>query len=304
MDKLRSMEVFLAAVDTGSFTAAAQRFGISAVMVGKHVRELEQLLGAALLTRTTRRQSLTEIGRQYAEQCRAIMASIASAEAVAETMRAAPRGLLRITSPVSFGMDWLSPAVADYLRLHSEVSVELNLNDRFVDLVEEGYDLAVRIGVLADSVMVARPLKPYAMCICGSPDYLAERGVPLAPEDLAQHECLEFTGWAPQLRWRLKGQTDGRHVPRSRLRANSSPALRKAALAGFGLTMQAEMTLLEDLAAGRLVRVLEDYLPPPRPMQLVYSRDRRATPKLTSFVDFMLDRFGPEADWLPLEPTA
>lgn len=293
------MEVFIAAVDTGSFTAAAQRFGISAVMVGKHVRELEQLLGAALLTRTTRRQSLTEIGRQYVEQCRAILASIASAEAVAETMRASPRGDLRVTSPISFGMDWLSPALTDYLRLYPEVSVDLNLNDRFVDLVEEGFDVAVRIGVLEDSTMVARPLKPYTMCICASPAYLAEHGTPHTPSDLAQHECLEFTGWAPQLRWRLKGQKDGRSVPRSRFRANSSPALRRAALAGFGIIMQAEMTLLPDLAAGRLVRVLDDYLPPPRPMQLVYSRDRRATPKLTSFVDFMLERFGPEAPWPP-----
>jgi DNA-binding transcriptional LysR family regulator len=304
MDKLRSMEVFLAAVDTGSFTAAAQRFGISAVMVGKHVRELEQLLDASLLARTTRRQSLTEIGRQYAEQCRTILASIASAEAVAETMRATPRGDLRVTSPISFGIEWLSPALAEYLRAYPEVSVELNLNDRFVDLVEEGFDVAVRIGVLQDSTMVARPLKPYAMCICASPAYLAERGAPRTPEDLAQHECLEFTGWLPQLRWRLKDQRDGRHVPRSRYRANSSPALRRAALAGFGLIMQAEMTLLPDLAAGRLVRVLDDYLPPPRPMQLVYSRDRRATPKLTSFVDFMLERFGPDAPWPPSKPAA
>jgi len=294
MDKLRSMEVFLAAVDSGSFTAAARRFGISAVMVGKHVRELEQLLGAGLLTRTTRRQALTEIGRQYAEQCRAIMASIASAEAVAETMRASPRGDLRVTSPISFGIDWLSPAVTDYLRAYPEVSVELNLNDRFVDLVEEGFDVAVRIGVLSDSSMVARPLKPYAMCICASPGYLATRGTPRTPADLAQHECLEFTGWLPQLRWRLKGEKDGRAVPRSRFRANSSPALRRAALAGFGIIMQSEMMLSEDLATGRLVRVLDDYLPAARPMQLIYSRDRRATPKLTSFVDFMLARFGPD----------
>src|SRR5262249_21684328 len=146
MDKLRSMEVFVATVDTGSFSAAAERFGISAVMVGKHVRELEQRLGAALLTRTTRRQSLTEIGRQYLEQCRAILAQIGAAESLAETMRMAPRGVLKVTCAVSFGMDWLSPMIADYLTQYPEVSVELNLNDRTVDIVEEGFDVAIRIG--------------------------------------------------------------------------------------------------------------------------------------------------------------
>ena len=293
MDKLRSMEVFVAAVDTGSFTAAAERFGISAVMVGKHVRELEQRLGAALLTRTTRRQSLTEIGRQYAEQCRAILAQIDAAERGAETLRGAPRGVLKVSCAVSFGMEWLAPMIADYLEQYPEVSVDLNLNYRMIDMVEEGFDVAVRIGPLEDSSLVARPLGPYGVVICGSPDYLARRGVPKEPADLAQHECLEFSGWVPQARWRLKGEKDGRNVPLSRLRANNSYALKQAALAGFGLVMQAEVILAQDIAAGRLIRVLDDYLPVPRPMHLLYPRSRQPTPKLTSFIDFMLTRFTP-----------
>lgn len=293
MDKLRSMEVFVAAVDTGSFTAAAERFGISAVMVGKHVRELEQRLGAALLTRTTRRQSLTEIGRQYAEQCRAILAQIDAAERGAETLRGAPRGVLKVSCAVSFGMEWLAPMIADYLEQYPEVSIDLNLNDRMIDMVEEGFDVAVRIGPLEDSTLVARPLGPYGVVICGSPDYLARRGVPKVPADLAQHECLEFSGWVPQARWRLKGEKDGRNVPISRLRANNSYALKQAALAGFGLVMQAQVILAQDIAAGRLVRVLDEYLPVPRPMHLLYPRSRQPTPKLTSFVDFMLSRFIP-----------
>lgn len=292
MDKLRSMEVFVAAVDTGSFTAAAERFGISAVMVGKHVRELELRLGAALLTRTTRRQSLTEIGRQYVDQCRAILGQIQAAESLAETMRATPRGVLKVTCAVSFGMEILGPALPDFLERYPEVSVDLNLNDRAVDLVEEGFDIAVRIGALEDSSLVARPLRPYGVVVCGSPDYLARRGVPRTPADLAQHECLEFRGWVPQARWRLKGDKDGRHVPLSRLRVNNSYALKQAALKGFGLTMQAEMALAQDIAAGRLVRVLDDYLPTPRPMHLLYSRDRQPTPKLTSFIDFVLEKMG------------
>ena len=291
MDKLRSMEVFVAAVDTGSFTAAAERFGISAVMVGKHVRELEQRLGAALLTRTTRRQSLTEIGRHYADQCRTILSQIDAAERGAESLRMAPRGVLKVSCAVSFGMDWLAPMIADYLEQYPEVIVDLNLNDRMIDMVEEGFDIAVRIGTLEDSSLVARPLGPYGVVVCGSPDYLARRGVPQVPADLAQHECLEFSGWVPQARWRLKGEKDGRNVPLSRLRANNSYALKQAALAGFGLIMQAEVVLAQDIAAGRLVRVLDDYLPTPRPMHLLYPRDRQPTPKLTSFIDFMLSRF-------------
>ncbi|UGQ45327.1 LysR family transcriptional regulator [Massilia endophytica] len=291
MDKLRSMEIFVAVVDQGSFTAAADRFKISPVMVGKHIRSLEQRLGAALLTRTTRRQSLTEIGRQYADQCRIILAQIQAAESGAEAMRGAPRGQLKISAPVSFGAEWLSPALTEYLALYPEIGVELSLNDRMVDLVEEGFDAAVRIGVLGDSTMIARPLKPYGMAICASPEYLARRGVPRVPADLAQHECLDFTGWSAQGRWRLKGEKDGRAFPPARLRSNSTHALRMAALSGFGITMQAEMILSRDIAAGRLVRILEDYVPAARPVHLLYPRDRQPTPKLTTFIDFVLERF-------------
>ena len=293
MDKLRSMEVFVAVVDRGSFTAAAEAFGISPVMVGKHIRALEERLGAALLARTTRRQSLTEIGRQYADQCRAILAQISAAESGAEAMRAAPRGKLKITAPVSFGSEWVSPAMTEYLALHPEVSLELNLNDRLVDIVEEGYDAAIRIGVLEDSGLVARALRPYGMVICAAPAYLARAGTPRTPEDLAQHECLDFMQWTHQVRWRLKGQPGAGKVRESRFRSNNGQALRTAALRGFGIVMQAEIMLAQDIAAGRLIPVLHDYVPAARPMHLVYSRDRQPTPKLTTFIAFMLDRFSP-----------
>eukprot|EP01034_Spumella_vulgaris_P047207 gene47207-biopygen566 len=261
MDKLRSMEVFVAVVDRGSFTAAAEAFGISPVMVGKHIRALEERLGAALLARTTRRQSLTEIGRQYADQCRAILAQISAAESGAEAMRAAPRGKLKITAPVSFGSEWVSPAMTEYLALHPEVSLELNLNDRLVDIVEEGYDAAIRIGVLEDSGLVARALRPYGMVICAAPAYLARAGTPRTPEDLAQHECLDFMQWTHQVRWRLKGQPGAGKVRESRFRSNNGQALRTAALRGFGIVMQAEIMLAQDIAAGRLIPVLHDYVP-------------------------------------------
>jgi DNA-binding transcriptional LysR family regulator len=306
MDKLRSMEIFVAVVDAGNFTAAASAFQLSPVMIGKHIAHLEATLGARLLTRTTRRQSLTEIGAQYVEQCRAILAQIAAAETGAEAMRSVPRGRIRITAPFSFGSEWLAPAITDYLRLHPEVSVDLSLNDRMVDMVEEGYDAAVRIGALDDSGMIARPLFNYAMAICASPAYLARHGTPQTPDDLAGHECLDFMVGAVGVRWRLQSVHDvrgKRELPVSRFRTNSGQALRMAALKDFGIVMQAEVLLAQDIAAGRLVPILCDHLPPARPMNLVYPRDRRATPKLTTFIDFVVERFGPAAG-LPLASSA
>jgi DNA-binding transcriptional LysR family regulator len=292
MDKLRSMEIFIAVVDAGSFTAAAERFDISPVMVGKHIRELEERLGARLLTRTTRRQSLTEIGLQYAERCRAILADIDDAESGAEAMRATPRGTLKLTSATSFGTQCLAPALADYLALYPEVSADLQLNDRFVDIVEEGFDVAVRIGALDDSTLVARPLMPYTMTLCASPAYLKRAGVPRTPEDLHQHECIDYAHWNRRVSWKLKTKDGGEMaLPASRFRSNNGQALRMAALRGYGIIMQAELLLGEDIAAGRLVPILQKYLPPPRPIHLVYPRDRTPTPKLTTFVDFMLERF-------------
>ena len=293
MDKLRSMHIFVAAVDAGNFTAAAAAFQISPVMVGKHIAQLEQTLGARLLTRTTRRQSLTEIGAQYVEQCRAILAQIEAAETGAAAMRTTPRGRLKITAPVSFGAEWLSPAMTDYLALHPEVGLDLSLNDRLVDLVEEGYDAAVRVGTLEDSTMIARPLFPYSMAVCASPDYLARRGTPRTPADLDSHECLDFMHWPHSMRWRLRGDRSPANLDASRFRANNGQALRVAALHGFGIVLQAEVLLAQDIAAGRLVPLLQDYLPVARPVHLVYPRDRQQTPKLTTFIDFMLARFGP-----------
>jgi DNA-binding transcriptional LysR family regulator len=290
MDRLASMEIFIAVVEAGSFTAAADAFGISPVMVGKHIRHLEERLGARLLTRTTRRQSLTEIGHQYAERCRLILADIKAAESSAEAMRDTPRGTLRISAPVSFGTQRLAPAMADYLAQHSEVSLDLNLNDRMIDLVEECYDAAIRIGELQDSGLVARPLQPYRMMLCASPAYLERFGVPKQPEDLASHQCLDFAPLHRRVRWNLNGSAA--EFPASRFRSNNGQALRMAALRGYGIVLQPEVLLGEDVAAGRLVSLLEDYLPASRPVSLIYPRDKLATPKMTTFIEFIMERFG------------
>jgi DNA-binding transcriptional LysR family regulator len=292
MDRLRSMEVFVAVVDAGSFTAAARALDLSTVMVSKHIGSLEQRLAARLLNRTTRSLSLTEIGALYCEQCRQILAQVRQAETGAEAMRATARGTLKVSAPVAFGSQMLAPAMAHYLDEHAEVSLDLELSNRIADVIEEGLDAAVRIGHLDDSAMIARPLRPYRMAICAAPAYLERFGVPRTPDELREHRCLDFMYWRRNMRWRLDGDAPAAPLPPSRLRSNNGQALRQAALAGFGIVMQAEIVLADDISRGRLLPVLQDFIPTPRPMHLIYPRDRQGTPKLQSFVDYVVGRFG------------
>ncbi|MFM0297549.1 transcriptional regulator, LysR family [Burkholderia sp. WP9] len=293
MDKFVSMEIFVAVVEAGSLTAAAERFDISSAMVGKHIRSLETRLATRLLTRTTRRQSLTEIGRQYYEQCRRILADVKDAESLAEAMAAAPRGVLKVTVPLTYGVEVFAPAMTEYLTAWPDITLELDLSNRVIDLVEEGFDASIRIGQLPDSSLVARPLKPYRMRACASPAYLARAGTPRTPEDLKEHECLGFLHWGREGLWRLGGESaEENHLRAGRFRANNGQALKVAALHGFGLVLQPEALLAREIASGELVSVLEDYLPEGAPVHLVYPRDRRATAKLTSFIDFVIERFG------------
>lgn len=295
VDTLLSMRVFVAIVEAGSLSAAAERFSISAPMAGKHLQALEARLDARLIVRTTRRQSLTEIGRAYYERCRRILAEVDAADSLAEAMGATPRGVLRVTVPLTYGVQFVTPAVTEFLAAFEQISVELDLTNRMVDIVEEGFDAAVRIGPLADSSFVARPLKAYAMTVCASPGYLARAGTPATPADLAAHECLGFVHQGREAGWRLEGEDDAtlaRRAQSSRFRANNGQALKKAALAGFGLVLQPHALVEDELASGALVAVLHDYLPKPSPVHLVYPRDTRATPKLASFVDFMVARLG------------
>ncbi|BAN23273.1 LysR family transcriptional regulator [Caballeronia insecticola] len=295
MDTLLSMRVFVTIVEAGSLSAAAEHFSISAPMAGKHLQALEARLDARLMVRTTRRQSLTEIGREYYERCRRILADVDAADALAEAMSATPRGVLRVTVPLTYGVQFVTPAVTEFLAAFPQIAVELDLSNRMADIVEDRFDAAVRIGALADSSFIARPLKPYAMTVCASPAYLARAGTPATPADLVSHECLGFVHQGREAGWRLEGEDDATHSSRTqsaRFRANNGQALRKAALAGFGLVLQPHALVEDDLKSGALVAVLQDFLPKPSPAHLVYPRDMRATPKLASFVDFMVARLG------------
>lgn len=292
MDRLLSMELFVAVVDKGSFTAAAEAHRLSQPMVGKHIAALEKRLGGRLLVRTTRRQQLTELGQHYYQRCRAILAELAAAEDAAELLRQQPRGVLRLNASVTFGSLRLAPLLAEFMARYPEIGVELELSDQLVDLVADGYDAVFRIGQLADSGMVARRLKPYRMMIAASPAYLATRGTPQTPADLAGHDCLGFSRWQRDDGWDALARQHGVEIAASRFQCNQGQALRQLALSGAGMALQAEALLADDVAAGRLVSLLDGYLPPPKPMHLIYPADSQPLPKLRVFVDFIIERLG------------
>ncbi|HBV6391072.1 TPA: LysR family transcriptional regulator [Klebsiella aerogenes] len=289
MDKLRGMETFVAVVECGSFTAAATRLEMSAVMVGKYIALIEGQLGTRLLERNTRRQSLTDAGRVYFDEARRVLEQVANAERSVERLRLAPAGTLRVSAPVSFGASIIAPLTASFLQAWPEVRVELDLTNRMVDLVDEGIDLAIRIGDIQRTDLVAKYLAPYRMAICAAPDYLARHGTPQTPADLAGHQCLSHTVWTARNEWRLPGAAEEVRWKRDAvLRCNDGYALRMAAVAGAGLLLQPEVLLAEDFASGRLVRILQNYTPEPRPIHLLWRQDLRPLPKLTRFVEHLL----------------
>ena len=296
MDRLSCMQVFVRVAEKGSFSAAAEDCAISSTMVGKHIRHLEERMGVRLLNRTTRRQSLTEAGRLYYERCKEALTAVDAAEACVCEMQSAPRGVLRVNAPVSFGSNALVKAISAYLKRYPDVRIELSLNDRIVDLVGEGYEVAFRIGSLPDSSLIARRLAPYRMVVCASPSYLQAHGTPHSPEQLAQHNCMGFMYSVSRKHWQFIDGDEQSAVPvNGNLRVNNGQALRTAALCGMGMIMQPEVLLAEDLAAGRLTRILPDNELPSYPMHIVFPSNRNMTPKLTSFVEFMVARFASDS---------
>lgn len=292
LDRLLSMEIFVVVVELGSFTAAASHFKMSTPMVTKHIQELEARLGTSLLTRTTRRHHLTEIGQKYFNNCKEILGSIKLAESGAEEMGSLPRGKLKITASIWFGTISLAPVVADYLNKYQDMSIELSLTDRFVDIVDEGYDVAIRIGELADSSLIARKLSNFDITICASPKYLEQYGTPKNTSDLACHQCLGFSNWRSKNDWRHIGkEVSSKKGQTPRFESNNAQALRIAALKGLGIIMMPKDLLAEDMKRGDLIEILEKDLPPARPIHAVYPREGQSVRKLTTFVEFLLERF-------------
>jgi len=288
MDRLESMAVFAHVAEAGSFSAAAKLCGMSATMVANHIQYLERRLGAKLIHRTTRRQSLTEVGQVFLADCQDVLARVEAAEDKAREQNSQPSGRLRISATVSFGTHVVMPLVRDYLSRYPGVEIDLRLTDRVVDLVEEGIDIAFRFGELPDSGLVARPLRPRFRVVCASPEYLAVHSAPATPVDLARHHCLLFRDGAPRKQWQFSGtapiQVSGRFV------TDSGSALLSAVRSGLGVAMLADFEIADDIATGRLIRLLPDTATPAWPVALVHLADRHMTTKLRSFVELALDK--------------
>jgi len=299
MDRLVSMAVFKRTVDAGSFAAAARHFNISPEMAGNHVRALEAHLGVRLLNRSTRRLHLTEAGSGYYARCKQILADIEEAEAEANLLQATPRGLLRITAPVTFGMLHLAPAASDYMMRYPEVTFDVAVSDRFVDLIDEGFDLAIRIGELQDSNLIVRRLASARLITCASPAYLRRAGTPQTPADLSRHACLIYTGKEHTLAaWRFEAPNGSVETVRvsGPLTANNAAFVHQMALAGHGVINGPSFSFNADIKEGRLIPLLTDWRSRELAIQAVHPHRSLLSAKVRSFVDFLAGRLSRESN--------
>jgi DNA-binding transcriptional LysR family regulator len=292
MDQLQTMRAFVAIAETGSFTAAAARLHMSRAMASKHVMDLEAHLGLRLLDRTTRSVGLTEAGATYAARCREIIDAVETAEQEATSGGAEPVGRLRVSAPCFFGSRFVAPLVAQFAERFPRVGVEFLLDDRFVDLVDEGCDLAIRIGRLEDSSLVASRVASAKLMVCGAPTYLDRRGRPRRPADLLGHECLRYSHAMVGAAWPFDGP-DGPELVRlsSRFASNSAEALCAMAAAGLGLVCAPDFYFAELLRAGALEQVLAEHMIEPLGIFVVHPSRRHVPSKVRAFIEFVTREF-------------
>ncbi|HUP29414.1 MAG TPA: LysR substrate-binding domain-containing protein [Usitatibacter sp.] len=300
MQDLERMAIFASVVETKSFSGAARRLGMSKSMVSKQITQLEKSLGTRLLNRTTRAMSLTETGAVFYEHCSRIVQELELAKDAVGQFQEEPRGLLRLSASVAFGTMHIAPALPDFLAAHPQVQIDMEIMDRFVDLADERFDMAIRIASDPGQNLVARRLAAVNRKVCATPEYFARHGVPGTPLDLESHNCLTYTYFNPQDPWRLKGPDGDISVAASgNLRLNDDEALSEAVLKGLGIAVLPTFIIGEHLQAGRLQAVLADYVPPERHIYAVYLPNRHVSPKVRAFIDFLVARFSPKPYWDP-----
>ena len=297
-DVLAGMRVFTAVVEAGSFAAAADKLDLSRGMTSRYVAQVEAHLGVRLLNRTTRRLSLTDAGQDYYQRAAQVLAMVEEAERAAAQGAAAPRGTLRINTSVGFGARHLGPAISDYLTRYPSVKVDVVLNDRVVDLVEEGFDVAVRIARRVDPGLVARPITRARLVACASPDYLRRHGIPKTPADLARHNCLTYAYSGPQNEWRFTRRGREQVITATgHLHGNNGDIISNAAAEGLGVIVQPTFLLHELLRTRRLVRVLAEWEVADSTIYAVYPSRQFLAPKVRAFIDLLLERFGDNPYW-------
>ncbi len=299
MDRFQSMSVFAKVVEQGSFARAAERLGISTSACSRHVADLEAHLATRLLQRTTRRLSLTEGGQAFYERCVQLLADLEDAEGAAAASSARPRGTIKLTCSINFGIRHVAPAIGAFQAQHGEVRFDVTLADRIVDLVEEGYDLAIRIGATGGETVVARRLGESRLVCCASRAYLERHGTPRSPEDLARHRCLSYEYLPQRGLWQFRDRS-GRERPvrvSGPLHSNNGDLLAAAAAQGMGIALEPDFMVGDDLKAGRLVRVLEAFAAPVSAIYAVYPSRRYLSAKVRAFVDYLAARFAPPQNW-------
>ncbi|RAK50727.1 LysR family transcriptional regulator [Phenylobacterium deserti] len=297
MDRLDEINAFTAVAEARSFTQGARKLGVSSAQASKLVARLENRLGARLLNRTTRDVSLTDTGRAYLERARQLLEDFEVLETSVRD-QSGPRGLLKISAPVSFGARQLVPALLEFACAYPDVSLDVSSTDRMVNLVEEGFDVAVRIGKLGDSSLVARKLAAVRLVTCASPEYLARAGTPRSLDELPNHLAIIDTNAVDPQIWRFGGPSDPRDVRvHGRLRFNGAEACVAAAKAGLGIVRTPAFAAADDLRAGRLVPVLCNYEPELIHVHAVYPHARHLASKVRAFVDFLAKRYAGEPEW-------
>jgi DNA-binding transcriptional LysR family regulator len=288
MDKLTSMSVFVRVAKAGSFAGGASELGISRAMATKHIMQLEGSLGTRLFNRTTRSLNLTDVGASYLERCQQVLLDVEEMEAAVTHLQTEPRGVLKISAPPVIGAKHITRAIAEFLKIHPDLTVDLILQSSTGDLIDEGIDIAIYLGDLADTSMVARKLASSSMMVCGSPDYLAKYGIPKTPEDLLNHSCLVNWASSPRNKWKFKSKTGYTSINvTGRMQSNVADANRIAAVNGLGLVMLATYVVGRDIEKGKLIAVLEDYAPPPLDIHAVYPHRKYLSAKVRRFLDFL-----------------
>jgi DNA-binding transcriptional LysR family regulator len=299
VDRLASIQVFAQVVETGSFAKAADRLGLSTSAASRHVAELEGHLQTRLLNRTTRRVSLTESGRAFYERAVQLLGDLAEAEQEASSAAVVPRGTIRLTTAINFGVRHIAPAIAEFMGRHPEVRFDVSLSDRVVDLVEEGFDLAIRIGSPGGDNLVARKLGETRLVPCASPDYLAKHGAPKTPEELERHNCLTYEYVSPRHVWRFRDRSGAERSVRvaGRLHSNNGDLLAEAAAQGAGIVFEPAFIVGPEVRAGRLVPLLQEFVPAPVPIYALYPSRKHLSAKVRGFVEFLVERFAHAQDW-------
>ena len=297
-DPLEGMSIFAAVVEAESFTGAARTLKYSKAAISTHIQKLEDRLNTRLLNRTTRRISMTDEGRVFYEHCRRILDEAREAIDALDNSNTEPRGVLRINSPMSFGTMHLGSAVAEFMEAYPDVSVDMVLNDRQVDLIEDGFDLAIRIGRLPDASLIARRLAPCRRILVASPDYWDRKGRPSHPSDLKDHDALIYDYLDDPNTWTFKdGDTDVSVSVQGRLRANNGEVLLDAALRGLGIYLSPTFFCFDALRANKLEIALRDFGEDPLSVYAVYPHRRHLSPRVRAFVDFLAERFGENPYW-------